>query len=167
MPLRLVKLVRVTSLTSLERADLFRAQWALIVARLELRNRATGSWVRRLADASVDAEPGRNFSSDGGLVPALGIRPSGEAERAQAIDLAVRRAAAFGLVRSTCLLRATALLKLLERDGIHGSRLRVGVRRNVDRFDAHAWVELGALVLGDQPDHVRTFTPTDLQVLSR
>ncbi len=166
---RLLKLGRVMSLTSGERTDLLRAQWAIMIARLELRTRARGSWVRRQAEDASDAGAAscRDAPFNSGT-NATGVlcRP-GDADRARALEVAVRRAASYGPVRTTCLLRATALQQLLERDGITGSRLRVGVRRRDDHFAAHAWLELGELVLGDQLQHVRTFTATDLRLVRR
>ena len=46
---------------------------------------------------------------------------------------------------------------LLERHGIRGSRVRVGVRMRNGRFAAHAWVEYGDRVLGDNEAHVGSF----------
>lgn len=167
---QLARLGRVATLTPAERADLARAQWALMVARLQLRIRPTGTLVRRQGG-------GGGLGSDGhavdGATPPRGdagtaaIDPAARADRVRALDLAVRRAAAHGPVRTTCLVRATALQRLLEREGIRHSRLCVGVRRTDGRFAAHAWVELGDLVLGDLPQHVRTFTPTDLRLVRR
>lgn len=164
---QLLKLGRVVSLTSSERTDLLRAQWAIMVARLQYRTRATGSFVRRPVEATRAS--GENFdrSSVCDVAPEWMPGPPDQARRARALEVAVRRAAEHGPVRTTCLLRATALQQLLERDGIQGSRLRVGVRRSGEHFAAHAWLELGDMVLGDQPQRVRTFTPTDLRLVRR
>lgn len=51
-------------------------------------------------------------------------------------------------VANTCLHRSLALWWLLGRRGID-SRLQVGVRRQGGRFEAHAWVEYGGLVVND------------------
>jgi hypothetical protein len=40
---------------------------------------------------------------------------------------------------------------LLRRRGIAGD-LRIGVRKEAGRFEAHAWVELGGRVLNDNED---------------
>lgn len=156
---QLARLGRVASLSSVERADLLRAQWALIVARLELRTRRTGELVSRDGD-DHDDDRDDDDRDDDTITDAI-------AGRARALDLAVRRAAAYGPLSTTCLLRATALQRLLEREGILDSRLRVGVRSVDGRFAAHAWVELGGLVLLDQPRHVRSFTSTGLRLVGR
>ncbi len=77
--------------------------------------------------------------------------------RAEALALAVGRAAEFGVFRPLCLVRAVALNRVLERHGIKGSRVRVGVRMRNGRFAAHAWVEYGDRVLGDSEAHVGSF----------
>jgi hypothetical protein len=77
--------------------------------------------------------------------------------RAEALALAVGRAAEFGVFRPLCLVRAVALNRVLERHGIKGSRVRVGVRMRNGRFAAHAWVEYGDRVLGDNEAHVGSF----------
>lgn len=77
--------------------------------------------------------------------------------RAEALALAVGRAAEFGVFRPLCLVRAVALNRMLERHGIKGSRVRVGVRMRNGRFAAHAWVEYGDRVLGDNEAHVGSF----------
>jgi hypothetical protein len=85
-------------------------------------------------------------------------RPDGATlSRAEALALAVGRAAEFGVFRPLCLVRAVALNKVLERHGIKGSRVRVGVRMRNGRFAAHAWVEYGDRVLGDNEAHVGSF----------
>src|SRR5690606_11752520 len=87
--------------------------------------------------------------------------PRGDPERARSLALAVGRAAEHGLFRPFCLVRALALRDLLDRHGIHGSQIRVGVRRGGERMSAHAWVRWGEVVLGDSPEHVATFTEVD------
>jgi len=74
--------------------------------------------------------------------------------------LAVARVAEHSpLHRPKCLERAVALDRMLRRAGIDDGRIRVGVRLREGGFEAHAWVELGGVVLGDEEWHVRTFTP--------
>lgn len=91
-------------------------------------------------------------------------------EEALAIDLAkaVARAAAFGLTRPLCLVRAVALNRMLERRGIRGSRIRIGVLMNARGFAAHAWVEYRGRTLADHEDHVSKFTElTDVRLAGR
>lgn len=86
--------------------------------------------------------------------------------RADRLALAVGRAAENGVFRPLCLVRAVALNRLLERHGIHGSRVRIGVRMRGGRFAAHAWVEYHNRVLGDLDEHVGTFAElTDVRMV--
>lgn len=83
--------------------------------------------------------------------------------RARRLALAVDRVASYGPfvgpLRPACLARSIALSRLLEQDGIRGAHVKVGVRRREQRFEAHAWVELGNTVVGDVESHVQSFAP--------
>jgi hypothetical protein len=63
----------------------------------------------------------------------------------------VDAAARHGAYRAGCLPRSLTLWWLLRRRGIDG-RLRIGVRKEAGRFQAHAWVEYGGAVLNDRAD---------------
>lgn len=78
---------------------------------------------------------------------------------AEEIALAIDRAARFGPVHPLCLVRSIALHRLLEQRRIRGSRINVGVRMAGSTFAAHAWVELGGRVIGDDPTFVGQFAP--------
>lgn len=145
MTVRLARVTRLLSLSGREIADLVRAQWTLLVVRFWLRTTPTGGLVK-VASPSADAAP---VASDAQVV------------RAKALALAVERAAENGLYRATCLRRATAIQRLLDREAIRGSHLRLGVRNGRNGFEAHAWVELGDTLLGDLPHHVAGFTVAD------
>ena len=96
------------------------------------------------------------------MVPARDDRSIATAKR---LGLAVDRAASYGVFRPRCLVRSVALQRVLESRGLHGSRIRIGVRVKRGRFDAHAWVEYGDLVLGDRAEHTRGFADlTDIQI---
>jgi len=138
MPSALRKLL---SLDPRSLADLIAAQSALLRARRLLKRQPIGSLTIR----------------DAGVSP----RPDGDPARARAVALAVSRAAAYGLFRPKCLVRAIALRELLGQHGVSGSEIRVGVRQRKGQFNAHAWVRWGDEILGDQPDHVATFTEVD------
>jgi hypothetical protein len=73
--------------------------------------------------------------------------------------MAVDRASRRGLVRATCLARSLALVRLLDRAGIAGARIKAGVLREQGRFLAHAWVELGDTILTDPASYVAKFEP--------
>lgn len=99
-------------------------------------------------------------------IPAPASAP--DRQRALEIATAVRRAADYGLFRPFCLVRAMALRALLERAEIHGSEIRIGVRRRDGVFAAHAWIRWNNEILGDLPSHVATFTEVDdIRVLGR
>jgi hypothetical protein len=85
-------------------------------------------------------------------------------EDARRVALAVNRAAAFGLFRPRCLARSMALRQLLNEDGIEGAHVRVGVQLTQGRFVAHAWVEYGGEVVGDDPASVSRYAPLGVQV---
>jgi transglutaminase superfamily protein len=117
-----------------------RAQVELLLAQLRL-------WFRPVGKLVVC----RAVLSDSPLTSEVRI----EAEEAA---LAVDRAARRGLFRPRCLVRALALQRILERRGITGSVVRIGVRRNADQLLAHAWVEHDGVILGDSASMVANFT---------
>lgn len=120
--------------------DLVRAQLALARAQREMRSLPTGDMVND--DVSVRGVP----------VPA-------RIDDARRIALAVNRAAEFGFFRPRCLVKSRALRKMLDEDGLDGAEVRVGVLLARGRFLAHAWVEYGGQVVGDDPAKVARFAP--------
>ena len=120
--------------------DLARAQWALARAQRELKRLPTGEMVRDGDAPAASPDDGR-------------------ADDARRIALAVNRAAAFGVFRPRCLVKSRALRKLLDREGITGARVLVGVQLANGQFRAHAWVEYQGQVVGDDPAVVAQFTP--------
>ncbi len=81
-----------------------------------------------------------------------------DAQRAREAGRLVN-AAAFRIPgRPNCLTRSVALWWILRRRGIE-SALRIGVRTAAGHLEAHAWVELGGLVLNDDPDVGERFSP--------
>ncbi len=70
----------------------------------------------------------------------------------------VTAAAQRGPFRASCLPQSLVLWWLLRRQGID-NKLRFGVRKNPDRLEAHAWVELSNTVLNDRADISRRFLP--------
>lgn len=111
-------------------------------AHRDMRTRPTGEMVR----------------DDPGGEPSVPGRTD-RADDARRIALAVRRAAAFGLFRPKCLVRSMALRRLLNEAGIEGATVRVGVMLVKGKFLAHAWVEYGGEVVGDDPDVASRFVP--------
>ncbi len=135
---------RLLALSPGELRDLALAQWYLVVARARRR------WTR--VGRYLDLNP-----TDSDVPSHDPIDPATRA-LASRLALAIERAAEHGPVASTCLERAVALDRLLRRRGITGARIRVGVRWQQGReFLAHAWVELGDVVLADSVSRVRAF----------
>jgi hypothetical protein len=60
----------------------------------------------------------------------------------------VRAATRHTLGRATCLEESLALSWLLGRQGI-ASELRVGVRKDGEKFEAHAWIERDGVALNE------------------
>jgi hypothetical protein len=88
-----------------------------------------------------------------------------ELEHARRIALSVNRAASFGVFRPRCLVRSIALRRLLNAADIRGATVRFGVRLDDGEFTAHAWVEYGGVVVGDDPAHIARYIPmTGMQV---
>lgn len=134
-----------------EWADLVLAQRALLGAWVRVATRPRGRLVGMLEEAG----------------PASSCTPDAKGrDRARRLARAVTRAAAFGVFRPQCLVRAVALKDLLDAQGLVGSRVQIGVRTQRGAFAAHAWVEFGSEILGDKPEHVQSFAPLpDLTVL--
>lgn len=92
----------------------------------------------------------------------------GDMALARRLALQVNRVADFGPVRSLCLVRAVAINRMLESHGMHGSRLRIGVRKTGTEFAAHAWIEYGGEVIGDEESHVKQFAElTDVNLIRK
>jgi hypothetical protein len=62
-------------------------------------------------------------------------------EKVQVTCRMVRAAVRYSLAQYTCLEESLALWYLLREQGIP-ARLRIGVRKEKEQFEAHAWVEL-------------------------
>jgi hypothetical protein len=139
-------LPKVRSLEWGDWKDMMRAQIALLRAQRDLRSLPTGELVREET------------------VP-TGASITDRADDARRIALAINRAATYGAFRPKCLVRSRALRQLLDRAGIAGAEVRVGVQLSNGHFSAHAWVEYGGQVVGDDPAFVARFSPiTELHV---
>jgi hypothetical protein len=71
-----------------------------------------------------------------------------EVIEAKRVARLVQTAANHGLFHPNCLERSLVLWALLRGHGIQ-SVLRIGVRKDRGRFEAHAWIEVGGVVLND------------------
>jgi len=132
------RLSKLVSLSDDEQRDLVRAQLALLRAQLAVWTRPHGRLVR------PDREPA-GVPDESAYVTARRL--------ASAVSLASRR----GVFRPNCLVRSLALSRMLERAQVPGWHVRIGVREQTGRFEAHAWVELGTEVLADSSEHVASF----------
>jgi hypothetical protein len=133
--------------------DLVSAQVALLVAQYLVWTRPRGMFVK---DAQLESP---------GVQEPISLR-SDVWRNAFRAAVALRRVADHSLLKPKCLVRAVALSRMLEQRGIAGSRVRVGVQQQAGQFSAHAWVELGQRVLGDDAEHVRSFSElVDLKIV--
>jgi hypothetical protein len=88
--------------------------------------------------------------------------PLNEVESAQRTALTarmVRAAARHGIGNPSCLEESLVLMHLLARQGI-AAQLRIGVKKNVTKFEAHAWVECNGAALNEMEalhDHYAQF----------
>ena len=78
--------------------------------------------------------------------------------RASQTGWLVRVASTHGLVRGNCLAQSLTLWWLLRRQGI-STELRIGVRKQQGRIEAHAWTEYQSQILNDDEDIAKQFSP--------
>jgi hypothetical protein len=64
----------------------------------------------------------------------------------------VNAADRHGLVHPSCLAKSMTLWWLLGRQGI-SSHLRIGIRKEKEKFEAHAWVEHDGAALNEPDEH--------------
>jgi Transglutaminase-like superfamily len=64
------------------------------------------------------------------------------------------------LFDTNCLEQSLMLWWLLRRRGI-AAELRIGARKEFERFEAHAWVEVNSAVLNDASAEHQHFVPFD------
>jgi Transglutaminase-like superfamily len=83
--------------------------------------------------------------------PGVETRPEVR-EEVQVTCRAVRAAVRYSLAQFTCLEESLTLWYLLRKQGIDAC-LRIGVRKENERFEAHAWVEHGGEGL-NQPEEM-------------
>lgn len=127
-------------------ADRIAAQFALLRARRLLATAPIGALTeRRQADYTTEQ----------------GTKQADVAQRAHQLADAVRWTARHGLFRPFCLVQSLAIQDLLRRAEIAGSEIRVGVRRDGNALQAHAWVRWHDEILGDDEAYVSRFTEVD------
>ena len=139
---------RFWRLSGFERGLVIEATGALLATSLGLRLAGFRRWKSVLAWLSPSANA---------IVPLQGAP---EKESAQIIAR-MEAAAARNLFFSTnCLEQSLVLWWLLRRLGI-AAELRIGARKELDRFEAHAWVEVDSAALNDANAEHRHFVPFD------
>ena len=92
----------------------------------------------------------KTFSSLQARVNPIAPAQNGDAEQLRKTSRMVRAAVHHSLLHFTCLEESLGLWYLLRRQGI-APQLRIGVRKENGKFEAHAWVEHGGEAL-NQPE---------------
>ena len=87
-------------------------------------------------------------------------------ERAALTSRMVNSADRHGLVHPSCLAKSLTLWWLLGRQGI-ASDLRIGIRKEKDKFEAHAWVERDGIALNEPEKAHRHYSAFDAAFASR
>ena len=77
----------------------------------------------------------------------------------------VRAAVHHGVGRPSCLEESLVLWWLLGRRGI-ASQLRIGIRKEDAKFEAHAWVELEGAALNEPEARHHHYTPFEEEISS-
>ncbi|HVO58616.1 MAG TPA: lasso peptide biosynthesis B2 protein [Dongiaceae bacterium] len=131
------RLRRFSALPRREKALFLQACALLPCVKLSLALRGFGP-TRRFF---LRTEQERKAGPDALLAPV-------ERAAAESASRMVLAAVRNSVLRYSCLERALTLSWLLARQGIV-SRLRIGVRKDGEKFEAHAWVECGGAVLAE------------------
>jgi Transglutaminase-like superfamily len=136
---------KFVQLSTSEKWTLFQALLFLPVCAIVLRLRE----VRRLLSTVGESFP-------------MAFNPERDIamEQARATARMVSLAARYGPYRATCLKQSVVTLWLLRHQGIPCD-LRIGVRREFNPFEAHAWVEYQGEALNEEPDIHQRFVPFD------
>lgn len=111
--------------------------------------------VRATADM-LGAYRGRSFGEIVAAARVVREHPPVLSTRLVTVVDAFHRWAPFAPMEAKCLLRAFMLLRLLRRHG-EDALWVFGVR--TWPFHAHCWLQCEGLVLDDEPDRIRAFTP--------
>ena len=72
----------------------------------------------------------------------------------------VNAADRHGLAHPSCLAKSLTLWWLLARQGI-SSHLRIGIRKEDEKFEAHAWVESDGIALNEPDEHHHHYAAFD------
>jgi Transglutaminase-like superfamily len=130
--------------------DLVRAAAAVVGARRIVARRPVGELVER---TKLDTEL---WSDRGGQKP---IGPADQ-RRVERWSVAVDRAMRWLPGDAACLVRASALRALLAANGVPAA-VRIGVRRGLLGFAAHAWVEVHGTPIAEPDGLAGAFSSLD------
>jgi hypothetical protein len=135
-------------LSGYERGIALEAAGGLLATWLGLRLAGFRRWKNALArlTPSVDATPRQQVAS--------------QRESADMIARMSAAAARNAFFCPNCLEQSLVLWWLLRRRGI-AADLRIGARKEFERFEAHAWVEVDSAVLNDSNAEHLHFVPFD------
>lgn len=89
--------------------------------------------------------------------------PEASIARGKNVARIVRVASRYSLCRTNCLEQSLVLWCLLLRRGVPAD-LRIGVRKAGGSLEAHAWVQLGSVILNDAEDVHQHYTPFDRDI---
>ena len=135
---------RFLLLSRFERIVAFEAMLGLAATRMGLWIAGFQRW------KSLMAEPGRKEMGCAGAEVSVE-----SVARIADLEQAVARRWPF---RTNCLEQSLVLLWLLRRRGIP-AELRIGARKDANRFEAHAWVEFEGAILNDVGNEHLHFVP--------
>lgn len=128
------RLRRFRALPRSAKRDFVRAVLLLPIVRISLRLRGF-----RATQKSLQLRSERD-------VPALS--DAAAIEQTEQLCRMVRAAARYSPLSFTCLERSLVLRRLLASRRI-SAQLRIGTRKNGDKFEAHAWVERNGAAIGE------------------
>jgi hypothetical protein len=98
----------------------------------------------------------QRFLSNANLEPDAALASKVAAVTAHMVNAADRH----GLVHPSCLAKSLTLWWLLARQGIP-SQLRIGIRKEEQKFEAHAWVERDGAALNEPDEHHHHYSAFD------
>jgi Transglutaminase-like superfamily len=99
------------------------------------------------------------------LSPPAARRDSTVVEKSVLTARMVNAADRHGLVHPSCLAKSLTLWWLLGRQGID-SHLRIGIRKEHGKFEAHAWVEREGVALNEPDEPHRHYAAFDAALAS-
>jgi hypothetical protein len=124
---------------------------ALLATRVGLRLAGLRRWRERMVP--------RMPAQDAAAIAAASVEGG---RKVAAIQEAVSRHLPW---QPTCLEKSLVLWRQLGRRGI-AAELRIGARKEAGRFEAHAWVEMGNVVLNDSDATHMHYAPFDGSILT-